>query len=132
MILKKFYEELGKFLYAVARSDGEIQLQEQKAIENEIHDILREYPDFEIHPEFKFLLLTKINFYNSLRENQKIAGIMKSFLDFVDTNRDHVPPESKRVALQLIRKAAEAYKGVNGMEHAMIAKLVDQLLVDVL
>jgi len=129
MIIRKFYEKLGDFLYALSKSDGILYEKEEAVIMEEILSILKEHPGFENHPEIKDLLLTKLCFYNSGKTNKSVKNCVSDFFDFLEKNRTHISPLSQSLALRLIRKTGSAVKGVNKQENRLISQ-AEALLLD--
>lgn len=116
MIISRFYELLGNALYALAKADGQLQEQEEDVLGKEIVKLMEQYPGFEEHAEIKKLLLTKVSFYNAVREDRNGKELLKEFEDFVKVNYQKLKPETRSIAANLLQKVATAYKGVNKME----------------
>ena len=68
MKVRKYYEQLGGYLYALSKADGDVQSKEEKVLMNEILEIINEHPGFEKNAEVQGLLLTKLCYYNREKE----------------------------------------------------------------
>jgi len=120
MIIRRFYEELGLLLYAICKSDGEIQSKETRTIDKEIDKLLAQYQGFEKNSNVHNLLLTKINFYNAVDERMKPSTASKSFSDFIQERGKLIDAESRTVARNLIERVASAYGGIRPEEKKLL------------
>ncbi len=127
MIVKHFFEHLGRYLYVLAKSDGYIQKKEEDVLMTEILDIIKEYPGFEKNSEVQGLLLTKLCYYNREKEDGSLQSTADDFLIFIRTNQNHISDLSKEIALRLIMKLAFVYKGISKAEQKMLQAVKAEL-----
>lgn len=127
MDYRKFYNELGKLLYAVAIVDGKVQ---QKEIE-EVKKIVREellhledtIDDFNTDAAF----FAEFEFDYMRAENTTSADeLLKSFADYLN-NTPQMRPSVKRAVSRAARRVAESFAGINKKEKALLEK-IDGLL----
>jgi hypothetical protein len=118
MIHEAFYKELGKYLYAMAMSDGEVQEQEIKMLVKVISEELEEMKGV-VSVESWDVLLAKLSFFTSLREKISLPDARESFNAFIRKYSDSIDGHSKAVAAKLIHRVAASFKGVNKMESRM-------------
>jgi hypothetical protein len=127
---KKFYKQLGKLLYAVAKADGKIQEPEVKAIHEIVTTDLAPLEnsvdpfgtDAAFYAEFEFELLRD-------REVKKDKAY-QAFLDYLKENDKHIKPHLRNLAITAVEKVAEAYQGTEKAEADLIADLKKHLFKD--
>lgn len=129
MKVRQYYEQLGRYLYVLSKADGDIQKREEDVLMKEIIDILNEYPGFEKNSEVQGLLLTKLCYYNREKEFVSITQTAAEFRAFIMENSRHLSDKSKAVGLRLIRKVANAYKGIGTAERKLLSDIEELLAV---
>ena len=130
MIQKQFYKELGKYLYAVALSDGVIQEKEVSKLEKLVTHELKSF-DETVHPlEQRELILTKLNFHNCILSNMSVKDARDSFQKFIMKYRGKITEHQLKLALQLIQKMAKAYGGENVIEVLLESQAENILIPD--
>jgi uncharacterized tellurite resistance protein B-like protein len=127
MIDEQFYRELGKFLYAIAMSDGRIQEAEVKKLEKIVRDELKTIKSGQLPPEDDEVLLTKLSFYTCIREHASTRKEAHSFLEFLEKNRHLVTNRQRLMAAKLIHAISSA-GGLKPMESELIASAKNYLM----
>lgn len=127
MIHQQFYEELGTFLYALAKVDGTVQQKEIAEVEKSILHLLRKHKHFKDHPEYKELILSKLSFDNCLRKNLSLHEAQFSFTDFLKKQHKQIDGYMKQLAMSLINHTAHAYHGINKAEEKLIREVIELL-----
>lgn len=124
---KKFYKQLGKLLYVVAKADGHIHDSEVHTI----HEIvakdlapLEDSVDFfgtdaAFFTEFEFELLRD-------REANK-DKVYKHFVEFVKEEGKFLDNRLKGIIINSVEKVAEAFHGTEHSEAELIADLKQRL-----
>ncbi len=129
MIIKHYYIELGKLLFAIAKSDGKIQEKEilgfKKLILSELlklEDSADEYgTDNAFLSEFEFDIL--------LDQDANANDAFSSFIEFARTNKKHLNENMKKIAYDLAVQVANVYCGINKIEGRKLAELKQALEV---
>jgi uncharacterized tellurite resistance protein B-like protein len=124
---KKFYKNLGKLLYAIAKADGKIQEPEVKAIHDLVTTDLAPIEestdnfgtDAAFFAEFEFEILRD-------QEANKDRAYQK-FLEFLKENDKHIGLPLRNLILSSVEKVAEAYHGTEEAEAKLIADLKGHL-----
>jgi uncharacterized tellurite resistance protein B-like protein len=124
MIYPRFYSELGKLLYAVASADGVISEKETLALHKMVKDELvpsekhldKYGTDAAYYTEIEFEILKETPSSDS-------EAAFNSFIDFVEKHQSAFDARLKRIALHIAEELAEAYRGTNKKEKALIDKL---------
>jgi len=129
MKVRKYYEQLGGYLYVLSKADGDLQAKEEKVLMDEILEIINEYPGFEKNAEVQGLLLTKLCYYNREKESYPVSHTANEFREFINANRLDISDKSKSIGLRLIRKVANAYKGLGHAERKVLLDIEDLLSV---
>lgn len=119
MIHEQFYRELGKYLYAMARADGSIQDKERKMLEKTVSEELDLVSHTDKEFQYKEVTLSKLSFYNCIRENTDVSEARNSFLDFIREHSGRIDAHERRIAIRLIRRIGEAYKGTSSAEGTL-------------
>lgn len=123
----RFYKQLGKLLYAVAKADGKVQEPEVKAIhEIVVADLLPLEEsidafgtDAAFYAEFEFDLLHDRNVHKDLA--------YKDFVNYLKENDQHIDAQLRALILKAVEKVAEAYHGTEEPEAELIADLKQHL-----
>jgi hypothetical protein len=121
MIHSQFYTELGKVLYAIAFVDGSIQEAEVQELERYIKRILKSLPPDG--NEDRIVMISKLRFYNCIKEHLKPKIAFHSFYNFMDKYGDKISAHDKDLAHQLITAIADAYKGLQQTELIHLHKI---------
>jgi hypothetical protein len=120
MIHEQFYLELGKFLYAIALSDGSIQPDEIKKLEKIISDQLDAIRQDHEHVEENEIILSKLSFYNCLREHATVKVGKRSFINFLEKYGDQLHDHERHLAVKLISAVSSASYGISPQELLLI------------
>ena len=123
MFIKNYYTELGKLLFAIAKSDGKVHKKEvegfRKLITQEllcIEDTVDKFgTDMAFYTEFEFDLL--------LDSDTTANDAFNSFIEFSKTNKHLMNNGLKKVAYNLADKIADLYGGINKVEGRKLAEL---------
>ncbi len=127
MIIRSYYKELGKLLYAVAKADGKInpnEVQELKRIiKSELVPAEKETDKFgtdaAFYTEFEF------EAYEELDMDADLA--YDSFISFVKEHNNYVTLEMREKAYFLATNVSDAFKGKNKAEKNLINRLKKDL-----
>lgn len=127
MIIRSYYKELGKLLYAVAKADGKInphEVQELKRIiKSELVPAEKETDKFgtdaAFYTEFEF------EAYEELDMDADVA--YDSFISFVKEHNNYVTLEMREKAYFLATNVSDAFKGKNKAEKNLINRLKKDL-----
>jgi hypothetical protein len=120
MTEEHFYRELGKYLYAVAMVDGEIQDSEKHMLDKIIDDELTLLAHDDEAFKYREVTLAKLSFYTCVREQIGIQDAKNSFLNYVSENQHRLDQHVRKIAMRLIRRMAEAWKGINKSESEIL------------
>jgi uncharacterized tellurite resistance protein B-like protein len=123
MTHKKFYKELGKLLYAVAKSDGKLHPKEVKAIKDlialELVPMEKSTDEFgsdaAFYAEFEFELMAD--------RSVNPQAAFKSFENFLKEHDKHINEDMRKKAYDLATKVAQSLHGINKEEAVMLEKL---------
>ena len=125
--IKQFYKELGKLLYAVAKSDGKIQPKEIKVL----HEfVLKELALFEPTIDSSGMnqaFYADFEFEKYFQLNISIDEAHSSFIKFLEENIDHIDPVLITKTIQAIEKVAKSFRSINKKEQAMINKIKTEI-----
>jgi uncharacterized tellurite resistance protein B-like protein len=123
MEIKKFYRELGKLIYAIAKADGTIQQEEvdmfRETLRKRLQPLEASMDDFGVDSAF----YTELQFEAMLDETTKMDEAFESFMNYVDENKSQFSPEMKEATLLIIKDIAEAYQGIITEEQMLIDKV---------
>ncbi len=127
MIIKSYYKELGKLLYAVAKADGKInphEVQELKRIiKSELVSAEKEKDTFgtdaAFYAEFEF------EAYEEMDVDADLA--YDSFISFVKEHDNYVTLEMREKAYYLATSVSNSFKGKNKAEKTMVDRLKKDL-----
>ncbi len=130
MIHRQFYIELGKLLYSISKSDGIIQEKEKDVIDRIIHKAIEKHKiTFNSNVQDKEMLLTKLSFNTSERNELTVSEAYQSFINFMKKNSSHVNENQKEFAKELIQKVATASRGISRQEAGSIEELLNVLAI---
>jgi len=127
MEYKDFYAELGKLLYAVADIDGVITQKEKTALQNIVKDELvpAERHMDEFNSDTAFYAEIEFDFLDE--EIGDAEAAFNSFIDFIEEHHTAFDARMKKISLHITKELAEAYRGTNKKEKALIEKLKAKL-----
>lgn len=123
MDYRKYYNELGKLLYAVANVDGNIHAKEirevHKVVKEELMQLDSSMDDFDTDAAF----FTEFEF-DYLREENTTSSeeLLDSFKDYID-NTPELTTGMKKAARYAAQRIAESFAGVNKKEKEFLLKL---------
>ena len=121
---RKFYEQLGQLVYAVAAIDGTIQEAEINRVNTMFWEWLMRPQDAENSEAAAEVLIAKIAFKNMLEKNAKPHEILSSFDNFVKENKGvRISEETKKRSLHLLKDTAVAARGLQPVELDLLKKL---------
>lgn len=129
MDYRKYYNELGKLLYAVANVDGNIH---QREID-EVHNVVREeliyldesQDDFEMDAAF----FTEFEFDYLREENLNTSEeLLNGFAEYL-RNTPELRPSLREAARHAAERVASCFAGINKKERVFLEKLDDVLMV---
>ncbi|MFN6944478.1 MAG: TerB family tellurite resistance protein [Cytophagaceae bacterium] len=123
----KFYKELGKLLYAIAKADGVVQKKEwdkfKEIISSKIvplDDATDSYgTDKAFYAEFEFEGLEELDVPAELA--------YESFREFLKDNKKGLDEQTRQVLLQSVNEIANSYRGVNQKEAEMLNRIYRDL-----
>ena len=120
---REFYVELGKLLYAMAKADGKVQLEEVKALHNLVRDVLikieKTTDEFGTNTAF----YTEFEFETLVDKKADMAAAYKSFISFITANKSHITKNMTDLCIESVEKIAEAFEGIVVSEQLLIDKL---------
>ena len=117
MMHEQFYRELGRYLYALALSDGFIQKRERRKLDKAVTHALKGLCGK--YSQQGELVLSKLSFHNCEKQGMTARDAEKSFLDFISEHADKIEEDDKQMAYTLIHKLANAWGGVRRKESVM-------------
>ena len=113
MVSENYFKELGRFLYAIALADGDVNDKEVKQLETMVKEGMKNHTEEELDA---FLILMKLTFYNAKKEGLSVHVITNQFVHFLDQFHHLLKSEEKLIGRTLIMKMANAFKGVSEVE----------------
>lgn len=127
MITRSFYKELGKLLYAVAKSDGTIYPNEVKELKRLVKSVLvpAEKETDEFGTDAAFYTEFEFDIYEEMEIDPKLA--YDSFISFVREHDHYVTKEMREKAYSLSESVAHAFKGKTKAETNLIEQLKTDL-----
>ena len=124
MIHQHFYIELGKALYAVAKADGVLQDREERKLNDLISPEAGNLPSYlKLAPEHQEIILTKLSFYNCVKQNLTVRDAAESYIAFRKRNDEKIDLRLKQLASSLIQAMAASVNGISSTEHAIVIEL---------
>ncbi len=127
MDYRKYYNELGKLLYAVANVDGSIQQKEveevHKVVKEELLQLENSIDDFNTDAAF----FTEFEF-DYLREENTTSSedLLSSFKEYLK-NTPELTPGLKEAARHAAERVARSFAGINKQEEDFLRKLDEAL-----
>lgn len=129
MDYKAYYTALGQLVYAIAKSDGNIQTEEVGKIFN---FVISQMVDLEAKTgRGKDALLafnTEKEFHRLRDNNISVKEAYQQFSDFLDDNKDEFDEKMKSTCLNLMENVALAHNGIEPPERALIDKAKQKIL----
>ena len=127
MNFKQFYIELGRLLYAIAKSDGAIQKEEieefYKILREEVLSFESSTDEFGTDRAF----YTEFEFESLMDKNAGMNQTFLSFIKFMRKNKAHVTEDIKQLCTNAVERVAESYQGIVHEEQFFIDKLKQEL-----
>jgi uncharacterized tellurite resistance protein B-like protein len=120
---KQFYKELGRLLYAVAYSDGQIRKKEVEALRE---FVLKQLAPFEPGSDSSGMnqaFYAQFEFEDIANKNEEAIIVFSSFMNYLQKNASNINEHLKSSMIQAVEKVAQAYKKTNKLEQEMIDKL---------
>ena len=123
MDYRKYYNELGKLLYAVANVDGTVQQKEIEELRKLVREELMHLEDTEDDYSMDAAFFTEFEFDYMREENTTSSEeLLQSFKDYLE-NTPELRPSMKQAARRAAHRIAEAFAGVNKKEEAILEKI---------
>ena len=127
MDYKQFYIELGRLLYAIAKSDGTVQDEEMKEFYQIVKKELLPLEDSTDEFGTDRAFYTEFEFEAMLDRGASVNEAYLSFVKFLKANSKDVNDQVKQICLNAVYKIAEAYAGIERSEQFFIDRLKDEL-----
>lgn len=124
---KQFYIELGKLLYAVAKADGNVQLEEVHDLHKVVRDVLLKTEDRTDEFGTNNAFYTEFEFETMLDSKAEMNEAYDSFIKFAKKNRDYITDHMKNICVTSVEKIADAFDGIVAEEQAFIDKFKKDL-----
>ncbi|MBL6963932.1 MAG: hypothetical protein ISR55_08915 [Bacteroidetes bacterium] len=124
---KQFYIELGKLLYAVAKADGKVQLEEVQDLHKLVRDVLLKTENKTDEFGTNSAFYTEFEFETMLDSKAEMNEAYKSFIKFVNINKEHITDDLKNICISSVEKIADAFEGIVPQEKAFIDKFKNDL-----
>lgn len=129
MDYRKYYNELGKLLYAVANIDGRVQKKEMEEVHRVVRDELMHLEDSEDDFDMDAAFFTEFEFdYLSEENTMSSQELLDSFREYV-SNTPELRPSMKRAAQRAAYRVANSFAGVNKAESKFLDKIDEVLRV---
>ena len=127
MIIRNYYKELGKLLYAVAKADGKINPHEAEELKRIIKSELvpSEKETDEFGSDTAFYIEFEFDIYEEMDIDADVA--YDSFISFVKEHNNYVTLEMREKAYYLATNVCDAFKGKNKAEKNLITRLKKDL-----
>ncbi len=127
MEYKEFYSELGKLLYAVAHSSGQVEEEEVKRL----HALVKNYlvPQEKHNDEFgtDAAWYTEIGFDFSTFNDLDAKAAFDSFIDYIHEHHNALDKQMRAVGLMLAEEVANSANGLSAAEGKILKELKDKL-----
>lgn len=124
---RRFYEELGKLLYAIAKSDGEIKPKEIKNLHEIVKKVLVPFEDSVDEYGTDRAFYSDFMFEIEDEQFTSVEDAFTSFTEFMQENSSAFDEELRRTCLRVVEELAHAYRGTNKKEQPLIEELKKQL-----
>lgn len=127
MIIKQFYSEFGKLLYAIADIDDWVTPEEKKKLQEIVKNELvpaeesvdRYGTDLAYYSEIEFDFLDE--------EIMDAEAAFESFIDFVEEHHTAFDIRIKKACIRIAKELASVYRGTNKKEKFLVEKLKQSL-----
>lgn len=128
MDYRKYYNELGKLLYAVANVDGRVQRKEIEEVHKVVRDELMHLDDTEDDFDMDAAFFTEFEF-DYMREESTISSedLLNSFAEYL-RNTPELRPSLRQAAKRAAVRVAESFAGINKREQEFLEKLDEVLM----
>jgi len=123
MILKHYYIELGKLLFAIAKSDGKVQEKEILGFKKLIFSELLKLEDSTDQFGTDHAFFSEFEFDILLDQDANANDAFFSFIEFAKANKKNLSLNMKKIAYDLAMKVADLYCGINKIEGRKLAAL---------
>lgn len=127
MVIKHYYIELGKLLFAIAKSDGKVQEKEVQGFKKLIVNELLKLEDSTDEYGMDNAYLSEFEFDILLDQDANANDAFSSFIEFVRANKKQLNHNMKKIAYDLAVKVADVYCGINKIEGRKLAELKQAL-----
>lgn len=123
MIYKYFYSEVGKLLYAIAKSDGVIAMEEIKKIHQlVIKDLVPlESSTDEFGTDSAFYVEMEFDYLNEKMYDPDVA--FSSFVDYVEKHHGAFDIKMKTAVFNVADRLTQSFHETNIKDHYMMEKL---------
>jgi uncharacterized tellurite resistance protein B-like protein len=129
MIIKRYYIELGKLLFAIAKSDGTVHQKEVLGFKQLITSELLKLEDSTDQFGTDNAFLSEFEFDILLDQNADANDAFGSFIEFAKANKQQLTINMKKIAYNLSEQVANLYCGINKIEGRKLAELKKALEV---
>jgi uncharacterized tellurite resistance protein B-like protein len=120
---KQYYIELGKLLYAIAKADGKVQMEEvhdlHKLVRNVLLKLESKTDEFGTNNAF----YTEFEFETMLDKKADMQEAYASFFKFMSENKKHITTPMKNLCISSVEKIADSFDGIVTAEKSFIDKL---------
>ncbi len=123
MIFKQYYIELGKLLFAIAKSDGKVQEKEVIGFKQLILSELLKLENSTDNYGTDNAFFSEFEFDILLEQDANANDAFSSFIEYTKTNKKQLNPNLKKVAYDLAVRVAGLYCGINKIEGRKLAEL---------
>lgn len=117
MIIEQYYSLLGKYLYALANSDGSVQEKEKHTLDQFVNEMSAEFQMSNEIDRVRLILVMKMAFYNGISTQHHPSTISKSFREFLIERGERVSAADKKLGLEICEKIMSSYGGVSAAEE---------------
>ncbi|HPD65891.1 MAG TPA: hypothetical protein P5050_10185 [Bacteroidia bacterium] len=125
--IQNYFIELGKLLYAIAKTDGIVQFEERKKVNEIVRDNLIEICKRTDEFGTNLAFYSEFSFDTISDRNIKADKAYQSFIAFVENHKHHIPETLIKLTISAVEKVAEAHQGIIEDERAFIEKLNNDL-----
>jgi hypothetical protein len=128
MISEHFYAALGKFLYALAESDGTVQQKEVKEVENFVNEKSAQLRHDGLEETANNLLIMKISFQNGIENKIHSGTAAKDLTDFLASGfQNRITLNDKIICREIIEKIIHSYGGIQQEELKLVSQVMPML-----
>jgi len=118
-----FYIELGRLLYAIAKSDGMVQREEWERVIRIVRDELSPLEESLDEYGMDNAFYTEFEFERLVDAQSSVKDAFMSFVSYAKENLDSIPTPYRHVILRAVEKVALAYGGMDETEMALVTRL---------